>query len=253
MIKQKKQLLLFIHGLRGDHHGLRFIEQELSKDYDTINIDLPGYGDTPELKDLSLDGYSDWLYDLVKKLPQKPVIIGHSMGSIVASHFVAKYPETVSDKLVLLSPIFRKKTKSILDKTTYMALKTALTPFTEKNKHKILASPKVSWTISHFLTSDKTKQHMIDQEHLTYSGNFSSAKSLLSDIKISSTKTTLLPKNKHILIIIGKNDQLTSPKLASEYADKNQSIFLEIDRAGHLINYETPIIIAEKTKSFLES
>ncbi len=73
-----------------------------------ISPDLPGFGDsTPLTRRLTTPstGYAAWLREFVAALdlPVKPVILGHSFGSIVVTHAIALGLET--PKLILLNPI----------------------------------------------------------------------------------------------------------------------------------------------------
>jgi pimeloyl-ACP methyl ester carboxylesterase len=84
-----KGKLLFIHGFRGDHHGLAAIAGSLV-DYEVLIPDLPGYGKTPELPRHDLDSYANWLIELVAQIGMDVVVVGHSFGSLVVSRAVSK-------------------------------------------------------------------------------------------------------------------------------------------------------------------
>jgi pimeloyl-ACP methyl ester carboxylesterase len=84
-----KGRLLFIHGFRGDHHGLSAIAGALV-DYEVLIPDLPGYGKTKELETHDLASYADWLIELVDGIGSDVVVIGHSFGSLVVSKAVSK-------------------------------------------------------------------------------------------------------------------------------------------------------------------
>ena len=62
-MRSKRQVVIFVHGLRGDSHGLLDIANELPQDrYEAITLDLPGYGDNPALDNSTTDSYADWLH-----------------------------------------------------------------------------------------------------------------------------------------------------------------------------------------------
>lgn len=42
--KQRKPLLVMLHGFRGDHHGLQLIATALREKYHVVVPDLPGFG-----------------------------------------------------------------------------------------------------------------------------------------------------------------------------------------------------------------
>ncbi|MDR3297903.1 MAG: alpha/beta hydrolase [Candidatus Nomurabacteria bacterium] len=247
----RKPYLILVHGLRGDHHGLLQIAGELGGDFEVLVPDLPGSGDNPELGDKSLDGYAEWLHGYCAELSEKPYIVGHSMGSIIVSYFAEKYPGDTREKVVLLAPIFRDKAGERSSKMLYGALKTVLFPFPPKLKYKVVASKKVSYVISHFLTYDKRKQKEIDELHYKYSGRFASAESLLADAEISMTKTARVSKNKDVLLCIGAYDRLTRAELVEDVAKKKGAEYRKVDGSGHLLNYEQPGEVARVVKEFL--
>lgn len=97
-----KGKLLFIHGFRGDHHGLSAIAGALV-DYEVLIPDLPGYGKTQELEKHDLESYADWLIGLVDEIGSDVVVIGHSFGSLVVSKAVSK--GLTARAIVLQNPI----------------------------------------------------------------------------------------------------------------------------------------------------
>ena len=100
--KEPKGKLLFIHGFRGDHHGLSATAGALV-DYEVLIPDLPGYGKTPELKKHDLESYADWLINLVDQIGPDVVVLGHSFGSLVVSK--ALELGLPAAKVILLNPI----------------------------------------------------------------------------------------------------------------------------------------------------
>ena len=79
---------MFLHGLRGDHHGLAPIVAHL----DGLRVlvpDLPGFGESSPLPADSHDveGYRAWTRDLLAIIAPDgdAVLAGHSFGSIVAA------------------------------------------------------------------------------------------------------------------------------------------------------------------------
>jgi alpha-beta hydrolase superfamily lysophospholipase len=248
-----KKTILLIHGLRGDHHGLAALAEELEqKGYAVINPDLPGSGDNAELDEKTLDGYADWLH---KNYGDKNYYIAaHSMGSIIVSHYLAKYPEDkVQRRVILISPIFRTKAGQKTSNLFYALVNGALHILPKKPRYNFMRSKSVSFCTSHYLTSDKKQQKNIDQLHYKYSGHFASADSLLADMKISMKEQTILPENKDVLYIIGDKDRLTKAKFARAKAEEQSASFTELAGTGHLVNYEQPAELAKAIDDFIRA
>ena len=95
--------IVFLHGLRGDHHGLEPIVAHLAG-LRVVVPDLPGFGESPRLPDDAHDvaGYAAWAGELLAVVGGEPVLAGHSFGSIVAA---ATAVATRPRALVLVNPI----------------------------------------------------------------------------------------------------------------------------------------------------
>ncbi len=254
MPKKQKPSIIFIHGLRGSHCGLLDVASFFEKDYDVLTPDIPGSGTAKELGDKTLNGYADWLHNYIldHKL-KKPYIVGHSMGSIIVSSFVKKYPDDVAQKVILMAPVFRSKFNEKKAAVLYGLARGGLALLSKKQQYKLLASHRLSFVISHILTYDKKQQKRIDELHYQQSGQFSSADSLIADIKISMRSQTIIPEGKEVLLCFGKHDRLTSYKYTEKIAQENGLAAKRIDDAGHLLNYETPKTAAKIIRDFIEA
>ena len=246
--------IILIHGVRGTHSGLTAVAKQLSSKYKIIAPDLPGSGTRAELKDKTIDGYAEWLHTYISglKLKQKPYVIGHSMGSMVVSHYLDKYPGEVQEKAVFMSPVFRPSKNQKFSNIVFTIVNIFLHLLPRKICSKFMGSKFLSYCISHYLTCDKTKQKEIDQLHYRYSGRFSSTESIISDVKISMQQQTIIPKHYKILLILGDKDNLTSLDMAHNYAKKPNTKMKVIPNTGHLINYEQPAKVANIITDYLK-
>ncbi len=252
---KKRPAIILVHGLRGDHHGLLAIARLLeSKQYHVLTPDLPGYGKRPALQPQNLDSYADWLAGYIKSQKlDRPIVIGHSMGSIVVSHFVVKYPDLCDDRAIYLAPIFRTWHGQIRSNHCNFLMNLGLHLLPKRARFKFLKSNFISLCVSRFLTYDRSQREYIDDQHLRYSGHFTSAKTLMTDIKISMRNQTILSPSKKTLICIGEFDKLTSNQYAAKLARENKATFVEIAETGHLVNYENPKAIVRSICQFLEA
>ena len=99
--------LFMIHGMWGGawywQNYRRYFE---SKGYRTVAVDLPYHGCGIKKPDPNLGntGVMDYLYFLIKeinKLDEKPIVIGHSMGGLLAQMLAERQ---LAEKTVLLCP-----------------------------------------------------------------------------------------------------------------------------------------------------
>ena len=110
-----KENLILIHGYRGSPAGLGEIKHALEKaEYKVYSPDIPPFGNSSPLESYTRDAYADFIADYIKTNKiEKPVLIGHSMGSLVAAATAEKYPELLNDQLIFLAPISTKPPRPI--------------------------------------------------------------------------------------------------------------------------------------------
>jgi pimeloyl-ACP methyl ester carboxylesterase len=103
--------VLMLHGIGGGH--LSFapqVESLATAGYRAVAWDMPGYGHSAPIEPYTFKGLAQSCVQLIESLKTKSVIlVGHSMGGMVAQEVVARRPELVS-RLVLCgtSPAFGK-------------------------------------------------------------------------------------------------------------------------------------------------
>jgi pimeloyl-ACP methyl ester carboxylesterase len=102
----RKPPLLFIHGLA--HGAWCFAENWLpaaaAAGYPAYALSLRGHGASDGASELTTTSTRDYVADVMQvltTLPEPPVLVGHSMGSIIAQLVAERYP---SRGLVLLAP-----------------------------------------------------------------------------------------------------------------------------------------------------
>jgi pimeloyl-ACP methyl ester carboxylesterase len=96
--------VIFLHGGLGDaaFHWKRLIP-ELEGSYRLIAPDLPGFGKSDPLSDMSYESLVTWLKGFYAALQiEHAVLIGHSVGALIARLFAAKYAYAVP-ALVLIN------------------------------------------------------------------------------------------------------------------------------------------------------
>jgi len=99
--------VLLVHGWGGDHTYLELQEAHLQGEYRVINVDLRGHGasDSPQ-DDYTMELYADDLAWLCKELElSRPLVVGHSMGGMVALQLASQYPELPS-AIILIDSLF---------------------------------------------------------------------------------------------------------------------------------------------------
>ena len=101
--------LVFLHGLGGGHHAWDAqLPYFAERGYPSHAWDQPGYGASPTVEPYDLEHVAAALALLIESLGGAPVVlVGHSMGGMVAQETHARYPRLVKAlALCFTSPAF---------------------------------------------------------------------------------------------------------------------------------------------------
>lgn len=96
--KGKGPVVVLLHGFCEDSRIWEDFKTDLIEEkYRLICIDLPGFGQSEVIEDISIAGMADAVAAVLKSLKvSRSVLIGHSMGGYVGLAFAEKYPELLS-------------------------------------------------------------------------------------------------------------------------------------------------------------
>lgn len=102
--------VIFLHGIGGD--GTSWLPEldTMSGRCRAVAWDMPGYGGSPALPEMTFPALAGALRDLLGKLEvERAHLVGHSIGGMVALEFAAHFPERVASLvLYATSPAFGK-------------------------------------------------------------------------------------------------------------------------------------------------
>lgn len=252
--------IVMVHGFRGTHHGLQRIVDRLPG-YRIIVPDLPGFGDSQPLTDgHSITQYVAFLEAFIAhfELATPPILLGHSFGSIIASHYAASHPGNIA-KLILINPIGAPALEGP------KAFLTELAIFYYWLGRKLPAKLSHAWlanslivkimSVSMTKTSHKPTRAYIHDQHLTHFSRFTNPQvvaeafnaSVSHDVREVAGKLTM-----PTLLIAGDQDDITP--LARQQAlvvmIPNGQLKI-IENVGHLIHYETADQAAELIDQFV--
>lgn len=88
--------LLFIHGWAMSGRVWRYQTGHFSRSFRTVAVDLPGHGDSPAASPFSIADAAEQCAALVRDLPPKVVVVGWSLGSMVALRVASLVPEALA-------------------------------------------------------------------------------------------------------------------------------------------------------------
>ncbi|MGB4800502.1 MAG: alpha/beta fold hydrolase [Candidatus Saccharimonadales bacterium] len=103
----QKPVAILLHGIAASGEDWQKVLPYLETDYECITIDLLGFGNSPKPQWLSytMDDHMRALHYTLQKLHLGPgsILLGHSLGSLLAARYASEHPKNVS-RLILLSP-----------------------------------------------------------------------------------------------------------------------------------------------------
>ncbi|NUT72043.1 alpha/beta fold hydrolase [Pseudarthrobacter sp. C4D7] len=259
---QDTRTILVIHGFRGDHHGLLRVADQLP-DMRLIMPDLPGFGSSDAFAPgpHSVERYGQFITDFMAALNLGPdtVLLGHSFGSIVASHFVAGNPDAVHP-LILINPIAApalEGPKGVMTRLAVLYYQLAAR-LPSGPGLALLRNPLIVRVMSETMAKTRNAglRAFIHDQHHAYFSSFADRDSLLESFTASVSHHVAevagqleLP----VLLVAGEKDEIaTLPnqhRLLEILPDGELKV---IPGVGHLIHYETPEPAARYIRSFLE-
>lgn len=115
-----KPVVVLLHGIAASGEDWRKVLPYLEQDYHCITIDLLGFGESPKPQWLgyTMEDHMRSLYHTMNKLHlgSRFILIGHSLGSLLAARYAAEHPGHLN-RLLLLSPPVYPPLEDIKNKT----------------------------------------------------------------------------------------------------------------------------------------
>lgn len=241
--------IIFVHGFRGDHHGLEPFVAYLGQHVRCIVPDLPGFGQTGDFPlDASIDAYASWLISFATQVGRSPntVILGHSFGSIVVSAALAKGLNPT--KVILVNPIAVNALHGPRGLMTRLAVGyyhlAAALP--EKLGFALLKNRAIVRIMSVTMAKTKNKdlRAWIHDQHDQYFSHFSTRKGVMEAFQTSVSHDVseyAASISQPVLLLVAEADDITDIKHQHELAATITDARIEtIPDVGHLIHYEAP-------------
>lgn len=240
-----KPALILVHGFRGSPIGLEKIATDLrAAGYEVHVPAIPPFAGAQELDDYTPEAYARFLKDYIDqhRLSQ-PVLIGHSMGSVIISALAARRPELINNKLILMSPISSKPAKPFA----------LISPLSAYLPRKL-----VDYVTTRFLFIPHNRQLFQETMSVTHACTADCPPSTSASVAAAKFAaryaiTDFPPVSQKVFIIAGDKDRLIKKHHTEALAEKLQAKTQFIPKSGHLHNYEQPHETARLILDFLES
>ncbi len=228
--------VLMLHGIGGGH--LSFapqVETLASSGYRAVAWDMPGYGRSAPIEPYTFKGLAQSCITLIESLQCGDVVlVGHSMGGMVAQEVIARRPELVS-KLVLCgtSPSFGKPDGEW--QREFIAQRTA--PLDAGKSMAELAEVLVPQMVGPASLPEGVRlaAHCMSQVPA------STYRRALEALVTFDRRANLPHIQAPTLVLAGEFDRNAPPAVMKKMADAiARSTYLEMKGIGHLQNLEAP-------------
>ncbi len=227
----KKPELILVHGFRGSPLGLAKVADYLRQAGYIVHVPaIPPFGGAPTLQSYTASSYARFLIDYIKENSiSHPILIGHSMGSIIVAATAQFYPEFLYDKIILMSPISAKPAPPIAALAPFSA--SLPIKFVDYITTRYLFRPKSHASFREIL--DLT--HQCSYDHPPRRSDLRAAASFSAHTSVADFS----PQQK-VLLLAGEKDRLVHQSATRHLAEKLDADLVFLPQTGHLHNYEKP-------------
>lgn len=242
--KINKPPLVLIHGFRGAPAGLEAIATELEKNgFSTYLPKIPPFAGAGELTDYNPHAYANYLASyIIENHLEQPILIGHSMGSVIAIATATIYPELVNEKLLLMSPISKRPPIAIR----------VISPLASYIPRKVVDFVTTQFL---FVPHDYQLLRQVLQITETCGAIHPPRRKALARATHFSTAYSVADFNpsKQVFIIAGERDRLIGRQATERLRRQLNAQLTILPGTGHLHNYEKPLDTAKAILQYLRT
>jgi pimeloyl-ACP methyl ester carboxylesterase len=199
--EKKPSAIVMLHGFCEDKSIWKDLQDRLSENYNTISIDLPGFGNNKENQTWStIADFAKEVHRLVNSLQiSQCVMVGHSLGGYVTLAFAELFP-------ALMKGIVMFHSTALADSPQKTENRNKAIEFVTNNGTKDFVKNLIP-TLFNQQNKHVYKQHI---EDLIYKASSIEPQSIINAIKAMRDRTAKIDLLKHmacpVLYIVGKED-----------------------------------------------
>jgi pimeloyl-ACP methyl ester carboxylesterase len=259
--------VLLLHGFGASighwQHNLEF----LATHHTVYGLDLVGWGGSrkPDIK-YDIDLWVDQVYDFWQAFVGQPMIlVGNSIGSLVALVAAARHPEMAASLVMVSLPDLSAEQEMIpkpLQPVVNGIKRIILNPPFLHTLFRIVSQPKVArnWAKIAYANPDRVTDDLVDlfltpAQEQEAPAAFVKIMQGMTSSNFSPNIRKLLPKMQiPMLLLWGCEDRMIPPGTAAVLVKLNPRLELvNLEAAGHCAHDEVPDIVNEKIRTWLDS
>lgn len=239
--------VVLIHGVGLRAESWQSQIEMLSKSHSVYAVDMPGHGESELLEDSAgLEDYVDTIAAWIKSEIKQPVIMmGHSMGSMIALNFATRYASTCVG-VVALNSVYRRTAAA---KT---AVQQRALQMLEHPESVTADAPIARWFTN---TDDEFEQQMaaLCRHWLNIAPKLGYARAYtIFSQNDGPTDQALAQLNVPILFVTGDGDSNSSPEMSEKMSALCPSgSFAVIENARHMVQMTHPQQMKQLLQEFV--
>lgn len=247
-----KKSLFMLHGIGSNKSSFDTLADALPQSWNLIAWDAPGYGSSENLSEPTPDAgdYAKKLHSLLSELNHsQTILLGHSLGTLIAARFARNYPRAISGLILLASAQGYGQQKWHLSNVAQNRLddldRLGSDEFARTRAERLMyrpeKQPEIRQTIVNAMAKIK-RQGYGQAVHMLAQGDL-----------ITDASQLQIPS----LVIVGDKDIVTPPvqsqnahQALSDFSNNLPHIFLEVPDAGHAVHQQNPAEVAARIIEF---
>mgnify|MGYP000718116665 CR=1 FL=1 len=238
--------LLFLHGVSGGAEGARDLLPRITPPgWRGLAWDMPGYGASPAIEPTNFDGYARAVVALLDGAGiESVVLVGHSMGGMVALQTAAAFPDRVAAlALVCCTPAFGASTGAL--QQAFLARRTG--PLDEGASMREVAVELIPTMVGPGGDPEVVGAAVDLMAEIPPDSYRAALQALVNFDQRTALPRLAMPA----LVFAGRFDGVSAPLVVRRMAERMPAaIYRELD-AGHLAPFEEPEDFAAVLQAFL--
>lgn len=253
------QLAILIHGWSSSSFAMSPLIPLLSRRFRCIAVNLPGYGESPPLRERATIGrYAQIIGRLITGLSEHPaVLVAHSMGGMISATLALQIPQLV-DRMVLLCPTISGRLSFWIN--TFVSPITMLERFPLFSRLLALLEPSMLYVTDSLMKpasfAERSAISEADYLRLRADARRPGQGRVRAECFVAMQNQDLSGRLRELetpaLVIWGAEDNTVPLRDAGVIADEWRSADLRIvPKAGHWPHFETPDVTLRYIASYL--
>jgi pimeloyl-ACP methyl ester carboxylesterase len=240
------QPLVLIHGAGGSHDNWKPQVEHFSKTHRVLTYDLRGHQQSGGSDDTySCQLFADDLHQLLLHLEiETPVIIGLSLGGMVAQEYAIKYQSNVRGLALCDTAVTSALTLS--DKLTKAIYPKSFLKWTIR---RMSDERYAEWSFKYFEMKEEVRDYLIQEQLKMSKDELIKLMDAIYSFKLLPLESIKVPT----LVILGENER----KAVFPHADKMVELIensrkVIVPNAGHVSNLENPEFFNQELEKLLQ-